>query len=369
LLVNGTPANGNYDFEFRLFDALSGGTQQGLTTGANNVVVTDGTFTVTLNFIVCPNCFNGDPRFLDITVRASGGGPFTPLMPRQPITATPYALKIPYLTINGPFNFGGTILNTTNTFVGEFAGASTAPASNPASSAGKFNSFFGSSAGGSNTTGAINAFFGTQAGGDNTTGGGNAFFGYFAGAFNNANANSFFGAGAGRVNTSGSQNAFFGAAAGESNFAGSQNTIIGANADLPGVPSTLTNATAIGANALVTQSNSLVLGSINGVNEATASTNVGIGVTAPLDRLHVNGIIRVDVLGVDGIKPLCLNASNQVSTCSAVSLNKAAMQPTTGDLVNAIKEQRAQIDTQQKEIAALKKLICLDHPEAEMCKP
>ena len=49
----------------------------------------------------------------------------------------------------------------------------------------------------------------------------------------------------------------------------------------------LTNATAIGANAIVSTSNSLVLGSINGVNGATADTNVGIGTTAPQTRLQV----------------------------------------------------------------------------------
>ena len=37
----------------------------------------------------------------------------------------------------------------------------------------------------------------------------------------------------------------------------------------------------------MTQSNSLVLGSIKGVNGATADTNVGIGLTAPVYRLHV----------------------------------------------------------------------------------
>src|SRR5262249_7565666 len=34
--------------------------------------------------------------------------------------------------------------------------------------------------------------------------------------------------------------------------------------------------------------NSLVLGSINGVNNATADTNVGIGTTAPSQLLHIN---------------------------------------------------------------------------------
>jgi hypothetical protein len=50
---------------------------------------------------------------------------------------------------------------------------------------------------------------------------------------------------------------------------------------------TLTNSTAIGANAEVAESNALVLGSINGVNSATSSTNVGIGTTAPAYPLHI----------------------------------------------------------------------------------
>ena len=66
---------------------------------------------------------------------------------------------------------------------------------------------------------------------------------------------------------------------------GTNNTIIGSSADVGS--SGLTNAAAIGANAQVTQSNSLVLGSINGVHGATANTFVGIGTTAPLVRLNV----------------------------------------------------------------------------------
>src|SRR5439155_16879848 len=41
----------------------------------------------------CPTCFNGGPRFLAIAVRPTGGGSFTPLTERQPITSTPYAVK------------------------------------------------------------------------------------------------------------------------------------------------------------------------------------------------------------------------------------------------------------------------------------
>src|SRR5262249_12366484 len=39
-------------------------------------------------------CFNGAARFLDIAVKAHGGGAFpAPLSPRQPITSTPYSVK------------------------------------------------------------------------------------------------------------------------------------------------------------------------------------------------------------------------------------------------------------------------------------
>jgi len=59
----------------------------------------------------------------------------------------------------------------------------------------------------------------------------------------------------------------------------------------------VTNATAIGARSYVSQSNSLDLGSINGVNGATASTQVGIGTTAPQRLLHIagdNAVFRMD---------------------------------------------------------------------------
>ena len=52
------------------------------------------------------------------------------------------------------------------------------------------------------------------------------------------------------------------------------------------------NATAIGANATATCSNCVVIGSINGLNTATADANVGIGVTNPSQRLQVSGVVH-----------------------------------------------------------------------------
>src|SRR5207247_4630344 len=49
----GNPANGQYDFQFSLYDALTGGAQQGSTVTVTNVTVTAGSFTVQLDFGAC----------------------------------------------------------------------------------------------------------------------------------------------------------------------------------------------------------------------------------------------------------------------------------------------------------------------------
>jgi hypothetical protein len=87
------------------------------------------------------------------------------------------------------------------------------------------------------------------------------------------------------ANTLGSSNTAIGNSALISNISGSQNTSLGYLSNISA--SNLVNTTAIGANAFAAQSNSMVLGSINGVNSATATTSVGIGVNTPGARLHV----------------------------------------------------------------------------------
>src|SRR5437764_5025982 len=91
LTDGGTPANGNYDLQFALWDSASGGTQIGSTQTLNIVAVSNGVFTVSLNFGA--NSFPGADRFLEISARPSGAGSFTLLTPRQPVTATPYAVR------------------------------------------------------------------------------------------------------------------------------------------------------------------------------------------------------------------------------------------------------------------------------------
>src|SRR5438034_171550 len=91
LTDGGTAANGNYDLQFALFDSLSGGTQVGSTQTLNTVAVSNGVFSVALDFGA--NAFNGANRFLGISARPTGAGSFTLLTPRQQITSTPYAVR------------------------------------------------------------------------------------------------------------------------------------------------------------------------------------------------------------------------------------------------------------------------------------
>ena len=81
-------ANGNYDFEFALFDG--GGSQLGAALTRNGVVVANGIFSVSLDF---GNQFPGAGRLLEIRIRLSGGGGFTTLTPRQPVNSAPYSVK------------------------------------------------------------------------------------------------------------------------------------------------------------------------------------------------------------------------------------------------------------------------------------
>src|SRR6266581_5279708 len=90
LTDGGTAANGNYDLQFALFDSLSSGTQIGSTQALNTVAVSNGVFTVSLDFGA--SSFPGASRFLEISARPSGGS-FTLLTPRQQVTSTPYAVR------------------------------------------------------------------------------------------------------------------------------------------------------------------------------------------------------------------------------------------------------------------------------------
>jgi hypothetical protein len=156
---------------------------------------------------------------------------------------------------------------------------------------GNDNTYIGSSAG-FNSSGIQNTFVGSRSGINNGIGINNTLLGFDAGSANTSGYNNtFLGAITGSFNTTGTLNVFVGANTGNSNITGSSNTLLGGYTDLGGF--NLSNATAIGSRAYVTQSHSIVLGSINGVNGATIDTRVGVGTTAPTEKLDVVGNLKV----------------------------------------------------------------------------
>ncbi|NOZ95289.1 MAG: hypothetical protein GXP47_11220 [Acidobacteria bacterium] len=90
LTDGGRPANGTYDLRFRLYNAASGGTQVGSTVTKDDVSVSDGLFSVQLDF---GNVFDGTALWLELAVRRGAStGAYTTLSPRQALTAAPYAM-------------------------------------------------------------------------------------------------------------------------------------------------------------------------------------------------------------------------------------------------------------------------------------
>lgn len=109
----GIPAEGDYDFVFRLFDAESGPAQVGSDVAIDDWPVADGLFTVELDFGT--GLFTGDARWLEVAVRpGASGNPHTVLSPRQPLTAVPYALYTLDGTAGGYWAANGDDIYNTN---------------------------------------------------------------------------------------------------------------------------------------------------------------------------------------------------------------------------------------------------------------
>ena len=321
----GTAANGTYDLQFALFDSLTSGNQIGSQQTVSSVSVSGGIFSVSLDFGA--GAFPGANRWLEIRARLSGAATFTTLAPRQPITSTPYAVRslvsssadavpvsgVPvgsgnYIQNNPASQQAGNFNISGNGTTGGMLSGVTVNATTQYNIAGtrtifssSGNMFVGNAAGESNTSGDNNSFFGTLAGSENSTGSGNSYFGGSAGLSSQGSNNTFVGGGVAFAQNVGSNNSFFGANAGVGNIEGSRNTLLGTESEV-GLGD-LTNATAVGANARVDQSNSLVLGSVATVNGATSSVNVGINITRPQATLDVRGTTLVSGnLGI-GIGP------------------------------------------------------------------
>jgi len=347
-------------------------------------------------------------------------------------------------------NAGSNTTSTFNSFFGFNAGNST--------TFGGFNSFFGANAGTSNTSGVANSFFGTFAGNSNATGTNNSFYGYHAGFLNTSGStNSFFGNAAGNANTTGHENTIVGAFAGSANTTGFNNSLFGYQA---GLSTTGNNNSFVGFNAGAnnsTGSNNTTIGynanvSGGGFDHATAigadaivSSNNTIVLGRGVDTVAVPGKVQVGTLGTAGPFPICLNSNFEISQCSSSLRYKTNVAPfmsglnlvnqlhpitfqwkadgtkdigfgaedvarvnplfvtynkdgqvegvkydrLTTVLVNAVKEQQEQMSEQNKrieeqrkqiedqreslqrqqaQIEGLKRLICSQNPTADVCK-
>ncbi|HTY88054.1 MAG TPA: tail fiber domain-containing protein [Candidatus Acidoferrum sp.] len=84
------PAGGIYDLRFAIYDLVTNGTLIVGPVTNSATSVSNGLFTVMLDFGVTP--FTGADRWLDIAVRTNGGGAFTALNLRQKLTPAPYAI-------------------------------------------------------------------------------------------------------------------------------------------------------------------------------------------------------------------------------------------------------------------------------------
>ncbi len=303
---NGALANGNYDLQFSLYDALNGGAQIGATLNKTGVAIANGVFIVQLDFGASAFS-NGGQRFLQIAVRPAGtSDPYTTLSPRTEITSTPYAIRsLSAATADNATQLNGTnasqyvqtndtrlsdardpkpgsanyIQNGTTLQAGNFSVSGNGTvggtlAGNTINATAQFNLngsrilhatnrnlSVGINAGlNSDPTTIFNTFVGFNAGRSNAGGLVNTMLGARAGENNTGNGNTFVGSEAGFGNTTGAGNTYIGRLAGSSSFTGDYNTAIGTGSQIFGGQ---TYATAIGGDSVADCSDCVVLGRVS----------------------------------------------------------------------------------------------------------
>jgi len=233
------------------------------------------------------------------------------------------------------------------------------------------NAFFGNYAGHSNTIGTTNSFFGYQAGQNNTTGSNNTFIGTSTNGTADGNDNTVVGYSS---NASGSFNTIIGAESSAGvTFAGpgSNITLLGARSFASS--SNLLFATAVGAGAIVSSNNTMVLG------RAADTVIVPGTLTNPSDarlktaiadlRYGVNDVMRLrpvtwtwkdrpdaktglGLIAQDVLPILPELVEQGTDKDGMLSLNYIGLLPV---IVKAIQQQQATITSLRNEVAALQK--------------
>jgi hypothetical protein len=104
--VAGQPINSTADFRFRLYDGATSGIEIGPEVTQSGLQVSDGVVTAPIDF--GPDAYRrGEPRWIEVDMRSpAGSGNFTTLVPRQPLTPTPFALSTRGLDVDPSGNVG-----------------------------------------------------------------------------------------------------------------------------------------------------------------------------------------------------------------------------------------------------------------------
>ncbi len=303
LADSGTPS-ATYDFEFRLCASETECAKPLATQQRLGVPVSGGVFTVKLDFAAAN--FDGANRWLEIAVKRPAEIDFTTLLPREPITSAPYAIRALNAMSAAQFDgltTGDFIQNTTTQQAGNFniSGDGTTGGTlsgsvvnsdtqfniggNRVLSLGGADNLFAGVGTGLNTTSNGNSFFGTSAGFNNALGEANSFFGRSAGFQNTSgSSNSFFGTQAGRDNSTGNNNSFFGRAAGIGNTSGIDNTFVGAFAGQANAAGGANSFFGMSAGLNNTGSFNSFFGRSAGLNNTTGNSNSFFGVQAGRDN-------------------------------------------------------------------------------------
>src|ERR1019366_1680709 len=111
-----SPANGSYDLRLSLFTTNTGGSAAFGPLTNSATFVSNGLFTVTLDFGAGP--WDGTAYWLQIGVRSNATGAFLTTTPRQALTPTPYA-------INSATAASATTATTATNFSGPLSGGVT----------------------------------------------------------------------------------------------------------------------------------------------------------------------------------------------------------------------------------------------------
>ena len=356
LSLGGAPANGSFDFQFTLFSVPTGGSAVALGVAVNNVMVTNGNFSVLVNF---GNQFPGAERWLEIRVRSAGQGSFTILAPRQFVGSSPYSVKSLNTELLGGVLASQYVLTTDP----RLADARIPLPNSPSyiqnritqQTASNFNISGNGTLGGSLNAVEASTFqksvtVGTtlNVGEAAAIGGGLSVAGILT-----VNSPATI---TGPVNTASQFNIGGSLALGRSrlDLSNPSPTPHGYSFEVLGTPGFLVLRNDAGSTIMT----------------IAADGKVGIGSNNPNQAtLEIGGTLAVSNLGgVDG-EHLCRDG-NLIRACSVAVANSSGTLESRRITVleSTIRQQKAEIDRQRKELTVLKSLVCAQNSGAEICR-